>query len=265
MAKSHYELLGVSPQASAEAIKRAFRQEISRYHPDKVQHLGKEFQELAQGRAAELTRAYRTLMDEAAREAYDEELRQGTGAPPPVPEARSSPEPEAGEPPGPAEPEPAGAATHNRTSDLLVRRASLMRFREALQRGFDGLESASVRGFDVASTLKPKRGMFRKAEPDLRLLARFVPFVDTPAINETWSFALRATPKLEAPICAFLMGVGLAPKKDLAHTVEENRRRARGRAAGLAIVLLDVRDWEALIPTGAPQAARTILERLRSP
>ena len=33
--------------ASADEIKRAFRQQIARYHPDKVQHLGKEFQALA--------------------------------------------------------------------------------------------------------------------------------------------------------------------------------------------------------------------------
>ena len=35
--------------APADEIKKAFRREIARYHPDKVQHLGQEFQEMAAG------------------------------------------------------------------------------------------------------------------------------------------------------------------------------------------------------------------------
>ena len=33
--------------APADEIKRAFRREIAKYHPDKVQHLGREFQDIA--------------------------------------------------------------------------------------------------------------------------------------------------------------------------------------------------------------------------
>ena len=47
--KNYYELLEIEPTASADEVKRAFRQQIARYHPDKVQHLGKEFQEMAAG------------------------------------------------------------------------------------------------------------------------------------------------------------------------------------------------------------------------
>lgn len=50
--KTHYELLEVVAEASADDIKRAFRREIAKYHPDKVQHLGVEFQEIAALRAA---------------------------------------------------------------------------------------------------------------------------------------------------------------------------------------------------------------------
>ena len=53
--KTHYELLGLEPAADADTIKKAFRREIARYHPDKVIHLGAEFQEMAATRAAELT------------------------------------------------------------------------------------------------------------------------------------------------------------------------------------------------------------------
>jgi DnaJ-class molecular chaperone len=71
VAKAFYDLLDVAPEAPAEEIKRAFRREIAKYHPDKVQHLGKEFQDIAASKAAELTRAYKTLTDPSARAEYD--------------------------------------------------------------------------------------------------------------------------------------------------------------------------------------------------
>jgi curved DNA-binding protein CbpA len=71
-AKSHYELLELPPTATLDEIKRAFRLQIARYHPDKVQHLGKEFQDMAAERAAELTEAYRILSDHGRRAAYDQ-------------------------------------------------------------------------------------------------------------------------------------------------------------------------------------------------
>lgn len=73
MVKRYYELLGVEPTASAEGIKKAFRREIAKYDPDKVQHLGREFQEIAAVKAAELTQAYKTVTDEAQRAEYDAE------------------------------------------------------------------------------------------------------------------------------------------------------------------------------------------------
>src|SRR3990167_244272 len=71
MSRSYYELLGVASSAPVEEIKRAFRREIAKYHPDKVQHLGREFQEIAAVKAAELTQAYKTLCDESLRTEYD--------------------------------------------------------------------------------------------------------------------------------------------------------------------------------------------------
>src|SRR6185312_5011554 len=74
--KNYYELLNLEPSASQDEVKRAFRLQIARYHPDKVNHLGKEFQEMAAERAAELTEAYRILSDEGRRAEYD----RGQGA-----------------------------------------------------------------------------------------------------------------------------------------------------------------------------------------
>src|SRR6476660_5121121 len=68
-------MLSLPPDAPSDEIKKAFRREIARYHPDKVQHLGKEFQEMAAGIAADLTEAQRILMDPALRTKYDQELQ----------------------------------------------------------------------------------------------------------------------------------------------------------------------------------------------
>jgi len=56
-----YALLEVSPNASTEEIKAAYRRAVSRYHPDKVTHLGPEFQELAHKKLLAIQNAYETL------------------------------------------------------------------------------------------------------------------------------------------------------------------------------------------------------------
>src|SRR5688572_12570495 len=87
MSKNYYELLELAPSAPVDEIKRAFRREIAKYHPDKVQHLGKEFQEIAAVRAAELTEAYKILSDETLRADYDEQLAAGGVAPAHAPQS----------------------------------------------------------------------------------------------------------------------------------------------------------------------------------
>ncbi len=56
-----HTLLDVSPTASPEEIKTAYKRAIARYHPDKVAHLGKEFQELAHKKLLAIQQAYETL------------------------------------------------------------------------------------------------------------------------------------------------------------------------------------------------------------
>jgi DnaJ domain/Protein of unknown function (DUF1232) len=59
--RSPYEILNVSPQADQAEIKAAYRKLANQYHPDKVAHLGKEFQELAEQRFKEIQGAYQKL------------------------------------------------------------------------------------------------------------------------------------------------------------------------------------------------------------
>ena len=56
-----YALLEVSPTASPDEIKSAYKRAVTRYHPDKVAHLGKEFQELAHKKLLAIQQAYETL------------------------------------------------------------------------------------------------------------------------------------------------------------------------------------------------------------
>ena len=57
-----YHILGVQPGASKEEIKAAYKKLVSQYHPDKVQHLGKEFQDLAHKKFLAIQKAYDALM-----------------------------------------------------------------------------------------------------------------------------------------------------------------------------------------------------------
>jgi DnaJ like chaperone protein len=56
-----YAILGIAPGATKTEIKTAYRRLIVQYHPDKVQHLGKEFQELAEVRFKAIQQAYDKL------------------------------------------------------------------------------------------------------------------------------------------------------------------------------------------------------------
>jgi hypothetical protein len=56
-----YEILGVKPGAGPEEIQAAYRRAVQKYHPDKVSHLGEEFQELARKKFIEIQKAYEEL------------------------------------------------------------------------------------------------------------------------------------------------------------------------------------------------------------
>lgn len=57
-----YRVLEIDQGASQEEIKAAYRRLAAQYHPDKVQHLGKELQALAEMRFKEIQQAYDELI-----------------------------------------------------------------------------------------------------------------------------------------------------------------------------------------------------------
>lgn len=60
--RTPYEVLNLPPDADQETIKTAYRKLANQYHPDKVSHLGKEFQDLAERRFKEIQKAYEKLV-----------------------------------------------------------------------------------------------------------------------------------------------------------------------------------------------------------
>jgi DnaJ-domain-containing protein 1 len=53
-----WEVLNIDKCATSDQIKKAFRREISKYHPDRVEGLGIELRHLAERKAKEVNRAY---------------------------------------------------------------------------------------------------------------------------------------------------------------------------------------------------------------
>ena len=267
--KDYYLLLAIIPAASQDEIKRAFRALIARYHPDKVQHLGLEFQAMAAERSAELTAAYRILSDPGRRTAYDAARTAAAGAPPdPAPAAASSdlaPEPEVQTTPRgePSQPATAGRqfVEERASRDQFVRRATVGRFRQMFEMAASGrYDESPAQGFDFAWT--PKAKLFSRAKGP-RILARFVPRVDRTAVAETWGRAGKLIPDPDDEICIILLGNDVASKRELADAIGDQRRRPF-RGGKVTLIPVDTRLWDALMPTDAPAVAKELLARLRS-
>jgi DnaJ-domain-containing protein 1 len=56
-----YDVLGILPGASKDEIRSAYRGLVAKYHPDKVAHLGHEFQTIAREKALVINRAFEML------------------------------------------------------------------------------------------------------------------------------------------------------------------------------------------------------------
>ena len=56
-----FDVLNLRPGASPAEVKSAYREMLAKYHPDKVTHLGEEFQKIAHEKALDIQKAYEAL------------------------------------------------------------------------------------------------------------------------------------------------------------------------------------------------------------
>lgn len=61
---SAYQILEISPDATNDELKKAYRELAKKYHPDKVSHLGEEIKKAAEIKIVELNAAYEAVKDE---------------------------------------------------------------------------------------------------------------------------------------------------------------------------------------------------------
>ena len=73
---THYEILGVNPDAEHDVVKRAYLDHALRFHPDRLEDRSPDAIERAQFRMHEINDAWRVLRNPAARAHYDDQLRE---------------------------------------------------------------------------------------------------------------------------------------------------------------------------------------------
>jgi hypothetical protein len=263
--KSYYDLLNVDPGADAETIKKAFRREIARYHPDKVTHLGAEFQDMASTRAAELTTAYKTLTSEDTRSEYDATIGR------PSAPARSSPSAVAPAEWPTDEDGPSGEPPHDRGHrfaderagrDDIMRRAVLARVREVMADVAGDCTTTACKGFDLACLAASKPSLFRwTVAPSV--LVRLAPVVDAPVATAAWNDAVKLRVE-QRPLVLLLIGHEIAPAAELGRAIETQRRRHPKLQDTMFPVVVDSRDWTARIPANAPESVKLLIAKLRN-
>lgn len=269
--KTHYELLGLEPSADVEEIKKAFRREIARYHPDKVIHLGQEFQDMAATRAAELTVAYKTLTDAALRAEYDAGLgapgprvqppspAPDMAAPAPTASVERAPIPEPPPPPG----NQARFAAERAGRDSILRRAIAARVRETVQNLYGQVDTPVIRGFDLAVVplAKPR---FMGSHPP-RVLVKVVETADAPSITESWNAAARARVHAgKSPVVVLLFANRIPPQQELSKANDAIARQPKvaGGPEEVAVIVVAAADWTCRMPPGCSAAVRKLAEQV---
>jgi hypothetical protein len=271
--KNYYEILSVESTAAPAEIKRAFREEIARYHPDKVQHLGKELQEVAATRATELTEAYRTLTNHELRAEYDRRLqglRSGTVVerPPATPASGAVPAGSWSTSTSSSRLQPslsgrsAQQFSEDRShKDVFVRQATLGRVRQVAGAALGRVSEMPVRGFDLVLATAKMR-LFGKGQLAPRFFVRLVRDVNPGAIRETFAMALKARGAEANEVCVLLLGT-VTSQTEASQEAAALRNQPGKAVKSLFLIPVDLRDWTARLSPETPRVWRSIVENLQ--
>ncbi len=97
-ARTPYEVLGLSPAASNDEVKKVYREQVARNHPDKVQHMSEDFHHLAEQNTKAITSAFEAIkrerggLDSGAKGDVAQPAPQPASTPGSAPEATSVPD-----------------------------------------------------------------------------------------------------------------------------------------------------------------------------
>jgi hypothetical protein len=252
-ARTHYQLLKVDPAAEPSAIKAAFREQVARYHPDKVVHLGQEFQDLAAQRTAELTAAYQTLMSAEERARYDATLAGGRPAGHDLAETNMRG----------STGTPTRFAAERAGGDDIVQRALVGRVRSVVSDLYGVVDCASVRGFEAALVPTASPPLMRSPFP--RVFVRLRDTIDAAQVRDACAEATLAGLHVPgSPLNVLLFGKRLHDEPQILAACEKLRRdRPLNVAAKTHAVVIDAADWRAIVASDAPPALRRFIDRLR--
>jgi DnaJ-domain-containing protein 1 len=254
-ARTHYELLNIDPAAETVTVKAAFREQIARYHPDKVAHLGHEFQELAVQKTAELTDAYKTLISPVLRAQYDAALAarrlHAFHASDVMP---AQPTGEAAAP---------RFAAERAGGDDIVLRALISRVRTVMTDLYGPSDSHRVPGFELALVPATSPPMMRSPFP--RVFVRLRDRIDASQVKDACAAAARSgLHAAGAPINVLLFGKRLSDEPQIQASCEILRSgRSPDMPAKMFAIVIDSADWRALYCSDAPPALRRFIDRLR--
>ena len=152
-AQTHYDVLNVSRESTADQMKLKYYELARRYHPDRFRRAEASFVRRLESAFARVTQAYDTLRDDRLRATYDAKLQARQKA---QQLAESAPKPTA---PAPAQP----AATNDgalETNVSLAERAE-QQFKEGYAAFESGQKKVALGLFASAASAVPKEARYR--------------------------------------------------------------------------------------------------------
>jgi hypothetical protein len=248
-------LLGITLPASTEEIKKAYRRQIARYHPDKVHHLGEEFQLLAAEKSAQLTDIYHQLLESG-------------GCDPSV-----NATPIVSDEPSPVASAPANGAATNRAARMsswqaveqgcpsLILGAATDRMIQCVRSTLPGADELTVAGFSLACRTRVDwRGrLLRRRSPTYGVLLRTP--ADAPANGRRAARLREVLPGVDGAIVLFDLVVD--PRVNDRRDVSDPPTPTRAEPY-VFTVSVDAMTWKARVPDEAPEMAHQILARVRA-